>query len=79
MTVTAAPAFSPETAELIKRLERATAARERCATQVTRFTVRATLAKTEQGRVEWTQLRDLARENRTGWDQLIRDLRRELS
>jgi hypothetical protein len=73
-----APAFSPETRDQIKRLERATAARARNAEQVTRFTVRATMAHTEQARIDWTELRDLARQNRDGWDAVIRDLRRAL-
>jgi hypothetical protein len=71
-------AYAPETRETIHRLERATAARARNAEQVTRFTVRATMAHTEQARIDWTELRDLARQNRDGWDAVIRDLRRAL-
>jgi hypothetical protein len=74
----AAPAFAPETYDQIKRLERATAARARNATMVTRFTVKATMARTEQVRGDWTELRDEARRNRDEWDAIIRDLRRSL-
>lgn len=78
MTTATAPAFSPETVELIHRLGRATAARFRCAQQVTRLTVKATQARTEQARINWTELRDMARQNRDEWDEVIRDLRRAL-
>jgi hypothetical protein len=63
-----------ETEQQIARLTRATAARERCARQVTRFTVQATMAKTPQMRSEWADLRDEARRARDEWDAEIRRL-----
>lgn len=68
-----------DTRETIKRLERATAARARVATQVTHLTVKATLAETDAGRAEWTDLRDEARSIRDEWDAEIRRIRKVLT
>jgi hypothetical protein len=68
-----------ETEEQIARLTRATAARARCARQVTHATVKATMAHTDQGRAEWTSIRDEARSCRDAWDVEIRNLRRQLT
>jgi len=67
-----------DTRETIKRLERATAARARCQTRVTHFTVKAGQAATDAGRAEWTDLRDEARRLRDAWDEEIRGIRRDL-
>jgi hypothetical protein len=72
-------ATAPTTGELIARLTRATAARARCAEQVTRFTARATLARTGRARTDWTELRDQARRNRDEWDDVIRGLHTALT
>jgi GrpB-like predicted nucleotidyltransferase (UPF0157 family) len=77
MTSTTA-GYAPETREQIARLTRALAARERCATQATRCTVRATLTRHPGIREEYVDLAREYRVNRDAWDAVIRDLRRAL-
>jgi hypothetical protein len=79
MTATITRGYEPETLELIRRLERATAARARCAEQATRCAAKATLAHTPQVIGDWTDLRDEARRNRDEWDAIIHDLHRQLT
>jgi hypothetical protein len=67
------------TREQIRRLTRATAARQRCADAATRCTVKATLTRHPAVRAEYQELAAEYRANRDAWDAEVAALRTALT